>query len=214
MCARGVDRGGLRRQMSIIVVLALVAGCYAPAEDAERVASEGLALARSEGPVAARPVFERALLIDPWNPKALYNGGLAAFAVGDLEDARAKLERFVAAHRNDAIAHYELARIEAAAGRRDEALALLARAIEHRMLVPEALEAAEFEPLRHDLRFVQLAALLAQRIGARVASDDRGRVVIGHRPIRALALPGLPQDEACLSMPRPGDEAVDLPGVP
>ena len=119
-----VSTGGGRRSLA-------VGGAAAPTRiDVWRDVEQGLALSQRGDHAAAARVFERVLIEDPDNVLALKFLGGRALESGDLARAVALNERVVASglHVGDALSNLVLAYHRL--GRRDDALAAAARALE------------------------------------------------------------------------------------
>ena len=184
--------------MSRVLPLALAAvllavGCGAR-DRAETLASEGLARARAGQLDLAAETFRQALREDPTNPKARYNLGVALLSLGRADEAAAEFRRFVEERPHDAPAHLQLARALARTGRPEAALTALQRSVAEGFAEPEAMKLPELDPLRRDLRFVQLEAVIAQRAGVRPGPvhEFAGRESAGYggERLQAAPLPG------------------------
>ncbi|AKU90308.1 tetratricopeptide repeat protein [Vulgatibacter incomptus] len=201
--------------MAAALLLAALSAC--PGADtagdmpAERLAAEGLALARGGQIPAALGRFDEALRLDPGNRKALYNGGLAHLALSQGAEAKGLFERFLAVAPNDAEGHVALAHAQEHLGEAEAAMASLRRAVELGLTDPELLTGGGFESIQGDVRFVQLVALVAQRSGVRAPLDDRGRLLVGGHPLRTLRLAGEVPRETCDA---PGPEGGPDVGFP
>lgn len=153
--------------------------------------AEGVSLARAGDHAAALARFDRALALDPGHPAALVNGGLAALLEGRPADARTRLQKHLADHPDAVLPRVYLAFALAALDDREGAIVALQTAVRHGFRDLEALSHESLRPLRNDLRFLQIAALVAQRQGQRAPTDDRGRPLFGLNPVRSLSVPGL-----------------------
>jgi tetratricopeptide (TPR) repeat protein len=174
--------------------LLLAAGCGS-GDRAEALAREGLAQARAGHLDPAVETFRRALREDPGNPKARYNLAVALLTLGRAEEAATEFRAFLEGKPDDAPGHFQLARALARAGRTEEALTALQRSVALGFDEHPAMALPELEPLRRDLRFVQLEAVVAQRAGVRppVATDFAGRdgVAYGGERLAPAPLPGM-----------------------
>jgi len=191
----------------LLIVAALLAGGCASEEErlarADEAAAHAVLAARTGALEEALAGFERALALDGGNLRALYNAGLAALELDRPAEARSYLERFVALRPDDALGRLHLARAQARTGDRDAALAGILRAVEAGLDDPGPLADADFSSLAGDLRYVQALSLVSLRAGVRPL-DDRGRLLVGGAPVRALELPGVRTAAAC-------EPTTDLP---
>lgn len=184
----------------LVFALVLLSACTRG--EARDAAAEGIAFARGGQLELAAARFDRALELEPDEPTALYNGGLADLALGRIERGRVRLDRFVAARPDDPAGHFARAQALELAGEREAALSALRRAVElgsddlDRML-------GGFESLRTDLRFVQLAASVAQRTGRRLPRDERGRLLVGDKPLKRLEFPTAWENGSSAASPIP-----------
>ena len=196
--------GRMRRSLqaalsSALPLILAIAGCASHEEQiarADEEAARAVIAARTGALEAALAGFERALALDGENLRALYNAGLAALELDRHDEARNFLERFVALRPDDAPGLVHLARAQALAGQRDAALAGILRAVEAGLDDPEALADGDFTSLAGDLRYMQALSLVSMRAGVRPL-DDRGRLLVGGAPVRALDLPGVQTAAAC-----------------
>ncbi len=105
-----------------------------PAGDARLAFSLGVILSEWEKYDRAEAAFSRALESDPTNIEILHNLGLAAFRAGHLDRAQNVFEIALGQRSGDVESLFNLARVQAAKGSNETALALLAQA---RRLAPE-----------------------------------------------------------------------------
>ncbi|HEY0839918.1 MAG TPA: tetratricopeptide repeat protein [Vulgatibacter sp.] len=152
------------------------------------MADEGMAFFRGRMYEAALERFDGALALQPENDVALRGSAGALLALGRAEDAAERFSRYLELEPRDPDGHVGLAGALAKLGRKGEAIGALRAAVEAGLEDVRALDAEAFESLRQDIRFVQIAALLAQRAGVR-PTDDRGRLIVGGQPVRTLELP-------------------------
>ncbi len=192
-CSRAAIRCRPGWWFAACLALALAAGCTRDATVVDRLVAEGVERARSGDTAAALERFDRALAIDPEHPAALVNGGLAALLEARPADARDRLERFLARDETTALPRVYLAHARLALGDREGAIAALQDAVRLGFRDLDALADGSLGALRNDLRFIQLAALVAQKHGRRAPTDVRGRPLFGDSPVRSLAAPGLAQ---------------------
>lgn len=199
-------RAAVRRLPWLACVVGLAAapgaGCGPNPAAVDRLVAEGVDLAKAGETASALERFDRALRFDPEHPAALVNGGLAALLEGRPEEAKHRLERYLASDDRAVLPRVYLAHALAALGDHDGAIAALQAAVRHGFRDLEALSSEAFQPLRHDLRFVQLTSLVAQRNGRRAPVDDRGRPLFGGEALRTLSVPGV---EAACADPLPPD---------
>jgi len=155
------------RRCLVIALGLLLAGCAdSPAARAEREARAGLALAMEGRVGEAVERFHAALALDPANPAARYNLGLAHLREGQWVLAAEAFARFVEQRPDDALGHFELARAQALAGWSHAALASLAAAVrlgfaDHDLLVRDGA----FVGLFSDPQYLALEMTVAQRAG-------------------------------------------------
>lgn len=172
--------------------------------EVEGLVARGVSLA-SEGKTGdALAHFDRALDLDPDHPAALVNGGLAALIEGRAPVAKARFERYLSENGDDVLPRVYLAHALVALDDREGAIAALQRAVGLGFGDLDALTDGSFRALQTDIRFIQLASLVAQRTGRRAPVDDRGRILIGGLPVRSLSGPSLPS--ACDTPPTPPSE--------
>ncbi|WP_157370605.1 tetratricopeptide repeat protein [Vulgatibacter incomptus] len=175
----------------LLVFLVAAAGCGRGGARAETEAREALAAARAGELGAAHQAFGRALALDPDNLVALYNGGIAALALGRGDEAVARFERFATLRPDDALGRFHLGRAYAREGRRDEAIGALRSSVERGFAdLAQWRLAPELEALANDLRLVQLEAVVAQRAGDGVEEAPRPGEGYAGRPIPDAILPG------------------------
>jgi tetratricopeptide (TPR) repeat protein len=135
----------------------------------------GVAAAQGGDPAAALGWFDRALDARPDYAQAHLNRGGALHELGRLEEASDAYGAFLAAEPDHYDAILRLARVEIALGRRDRALACLARTNELRRAASAVTSVSKLK-LDHDIaqfRFLSAAHEDADRF-ARLAADFSG----------------------------------------
>ncbi len=205
-----------------LAAVLLTAGCTGARDRAEALATEGLAQARAGQLDRAVEIFRQALREDPSHPKARYNLGVAFLAQNRADEAAAEFRAFLAGKPDDAPGLFQLARAQARAGRPEEAIAALQRSVALGFDEHPAMGLPELQPLRRDLRFVQLEAVVAQRAGVRppAATEFAGRdgVAYGGERLPAAPLPGTNINRALECgggvVRHPGDAGAGEPDAP
>jgi predicted Zn-dependent protease len=181
-----------RPRLPSLLLLGLIAvsamGCNRDPAAADRLVATGVALAKAGETRAALEHFDRALRIDPEHPAALVNAGLASLLEGRPAEARDRLERYLVNDQAAVLPRVYLAHARAALDDRNGAIAALKEAVRLGFLDLDAFSDEAFRPLRSDVRFLQLASLVAQRRGQRLPVDDRGRPLFGDSPVRSLSV--------------------------
>lgn len=182
----------LRRAATALTASLLIAACAPPpAEQAEAEASQAVALARTGRVREAIPGFERAVALDANNLKARYNLGIAFLALGRPVEAAAHLERFVALRPADALGQFNLARAYAQQRRAEDALAALQAAVNAGYAdYREMTTSGGLDLLHHDVRYLAVEALVAQRAGVK-REELAGALGKGVGDYGGIQLPGL-----------------------
>lgn len=193
------------RLLAACMACGLLVACARNADrEADRLVAEGVRYAEAGDTAAALERFDRALTLAPEHPAALVDGGLAALLHGRPADARARLERYLADHPDEVLPRVYLAHALLALDDRDGAIGALQQAVRLGFRDLDALMDGGFGAIANDLRFIQLASLVAQRNGQRVPVDHLGRPLVGDRPVRSLTAPALGQ--ACTPPASPANE--------
>lgn len=179
---------GVRRIARAAALALLACAACSSSSNADALASEGMAFFRGRMFEAAEERFEGALHLDPTNRAALLGSGGTLVELERAEEARERFARYLELEPRDPDGHVGLARASSMLGRKDDAIASLRAAVDAGLDDLRPLTGDGFEAIRQDIRFVQIIALVAQRAGVR-PTDDRGRLIVGGQPVRALDLP-------------------------
>ncbi len=193
-------------RLALLLLVAALSGltaCRSGSSEAARLASEGLEEARAHRLEQAIILFDRAIALDPANLKALYNGGLARVFLRQGEAASRLFQAYVEERPKDPLGHFNLARAHALAYRSEETIASLRRAVELGFEDHDELVGGGFEAVEDDLRFAQIEALVAQRVG-KLSPTGRGHGegAYGGEKLRAIRLPGTRGGGACAARSR------------
>lgn len=208
------------KRLAVLATLALfVSGCNEGLR-AERLADEGLDLARRGSYAEALTRFESALEIDPSNQKAAYNRGLVFLATGAFARAEEVFGQFANANPSDSLAWFEKARAEILQNKREQAILSLQRAIDAGFTAYDRLVAdGLFAPLYSDFRFVAMEMTVAQRAGVEAKAGVLGQAPgllpgagPGNYRLPPMNLPGV--GGACAMAKADGREADGACEVP
>lgn len=193
-----------------------------PAKSADELAAEGVAIGARGELMDALLWFDAALAKDPRHLKARYNQAVTFANLGRIAEAEASFQAFLEVRPTDVAARYELARIQAQQSRGAAALDSLELAVRDGLADPAALKAGGFGAIEHELRYLALQAVVAQRAAAagRPVPDDEfaregSRSNYGGLTVPGLKLPGVRNAGECKRQPDGTMQCTaDLPPKP